>query len=183
MRWLNRDPIGVNGGLNEYGFLENNGVNKVDPLGLKETNWRQIGIIVHGHVPHCIEWKDVGGGTRINHQITYCNRCNEMVPSVPKYLCAKFANDAVKALGLKVGRFSTAFTAIYYDRYREEKDKTCKSSCKRQYVDYAQRIEIRSVGQCVCKGCGGTTDTTTDEDITPANRISTTSYSVDKGCL
>ena len=27
------------------------------------------------------------------------------------------------------------------------------------------------------------TDTTTDEDITPANRISTTSYSVDKGCL
>jgi RHS repeat-associated protein len=33
-RWLSRDPIGHRGGLNLYGFTENNPVNQVDPLGL-----------------------------------------------------------------------------------------------------------------------------------------------------
>jgi len=34
MRWLNRDPIGEEGGLNEYGFVGNDPVNKWDYLGL-----------------------------------------------------------------------------------------------------------------------------------------------------
>ena len=33
-RWLNRDPIAENGGINLYGFVGNNGVNKWDVLGL-----------------------------------------------------------------------------------------------------------------------------------------------------
>ncbi|HKK63155.1 MAG TPA: RHS repeat-associated core domain-containing protein [Bacteroidales bacterium] len=33
-RWLSRDPIGEQGGLNVYGFVGNNGVNEVDILGL-----------------------------------------------------------------------------------------------------------------------------------------------------
>ena len=33
-RWMNRDPIGEEGGVNLYGFFGNNGVNNVDPLGL-----------------------------------------------------------------------------------------------------------------------------------------------------
>jgi RHS repeat-associated protein len=33
-RWLNRDPIEEEGGLNLYGFVENNPVNFVDALGL-----------------------------------------------------------------------------------------------------------------------------------------------------
>jgi RHS repeat-associated protein len=35
-RWLNRDPIQEQGGLNLYGFVGNNGVGKIDPLGLYE---------------------------------------------------------------------------------------------------------------------------------------------------
>jgi hypothetical protein len=33
-RWLNRDPIGENGGLNSYSFPRNNAINFVDVLGL-----------------------------------------------------------------------------------------------------------------------------------------------------
>jgi RHS repeat-associated protein len=34
-RWLNRDPIGETGGINLYGFVQNNTVNFVDSLGLR----------------------------------------------------------------------------------------------------------------------------------------------------
>ncbi len=33
-RWINRDPIGEDGGLNLYGFVRNDGVNAFDLLGL-----------------------------------------------------------------------------------------------------------------------------------------------------
>ncbi|NOS72515.1 MAG: hypothetical protein HOP33_21660 [Verrucomicrobia bacterium] len=33
-RWLNRDPLGEAGGLNQYGFIENNPVDHVDSDGL-----------------------------------------------------------------------------------------------------------------------------------------------------
>jgi len=38
-RWLNRDPIGENGGLNLYGFVGNNPVRWVDPYGLDYGDW------------------------------------------------------------------------------------------------------------------------------------------------
>ena len=34
-RWLSRDPVGESGGINLYGFVQNDPVNKVDPLGLE----------------------------------------------------------------------------------------------------------------------------------------------------
>ena len=40
-RWLSRDPIGERGGLNLYGFVGNNGVNRVDYLGQKEVTFRE----------------------------------------------------------------------------------------------------------------------------------------------
>jgi RHS repeat-associated protein len=37
-RWINRDPLEEDGGLNLYGFVTNDPVNKVDPLGLYEID-------------------------------------------------------------------------------------------------------------------------------------------------
>jgi RHS repeat-associated protein len=37
-RWINRDPIEENGGLNLYGFVGNDGVNRADHLGLLDVN-------------------------------------------------------------------------------------------------------------------------------------------------
>ncbi len=39
-RWINRDPIGQNGGLNPYSFLQNDSVNSTDPHGLWVISWR-----------------------------------------------------------------------------------------------------------------------------------------------
>lgn len=36
--WLSNDPIGIMGGLNQYAFVGDNPVNRVDPLGLVDLN-------------------------------------------------------------------------------------------------------------------------------------------------
>jgi RHS repeat-associated protein len=35
-RWMNRDPLGEAGGINLYGFVQNDPVNKIDPFGLSD---------------------------------------------------------------------------------------------------------------------------------------------------
>jgi RHS repeat-associated protein len=47
-RWLSRDPIGIKGGLNEYGFVNNDGVNHWDKLGLYKVKKCSFQILV-GH--------------------------------------------------------------------------------------------------------------------------------------
>jgi RHS repeat-associated protein len=42
-RWISRDPIREQGGLNLYGFVQNNPVNRLDPLGLADDmEWESV---------------------------------------------------------------------------------------------------------------------------------------------
>ena len=52
MRWLNRDPIEEEGGLNLYGFCENNAVSFYDALGLHRLLYHKFGTPPPGG------WKD-----------------------------------------------------------------------------------------------------------------------------
>ena len=45
MRWLNRDPIDVNGGVNLYEFCGNNAVARIDNLGLAHFEVRRLSIL------------------------------------------------------------------------------------------------------------------------------------------
>lgn len=41
-RWLYRDPIGESGGINLYGYVANDPVNWIDPLGLEQAWYNQV---------------------------------------------------------------------------------------------------------------------------------------------
>jgi len=49
-RWLNRDPIGENGGANVYGFVGNDSVNRVDLLGMLDLIIMESGLAIHDHI-------------------------------------------------------------------------------------------------------------------------------------
>ena len=57
--WLDRDPVGENGGLNLYGFIDNSPTDKIDPDGHASLDVRGVG---KEHIGNCgdytrrIEW-------------------------------------------------------------------------------------------------------------------------------
>ena len=52
-RWINRDPIEESGGNNVYGFVGNDGINKVDLLGLKwKFSFFRVPDPIGGGTPH-----------------------------------------------------------------------------------------------------------------------------------
>lgn len=54
-RWVNRDPIDTDGGLNIYAFVENSGPNRIDPIGLQGCGYR-CGPTYPGPYPDSLPW-------------------------------------------------------------------------------------------------------------------------------
>jgi len=48
LKWLNRDPIEEDGGINLYGLCKNNSVNRIDPLGYQSNVIGVPGMIASG---------------------------------------------------------------------------------------------------------------------------------------
>ena len=50
-RWLNRDPIGIEGGINIYVYSQNNSISLVDPYGLQDAPPVQVPPVKPGNGP------------------------------------------------------------------------------------------------------------------------------------
>jgi RHS repeat-associated protein len=57
-RWLSRDPIAENGGVNLYAMVGNDAVNRWDLLGLKEGKDKCISVVRAGHTPQINDMDD-----------------------------------------------------------------------------------------------------------------------------
>ena len=55
-RWINRDPIEEDGGVNLYGFVKNRALNRIDKLGLFSLLWRE---------PSGDEWQSINRNSRL----------------------------------------------------------------------------------------------------------------------
>jgi RHS repeat-associated protein len=61
-RWLTRDPIGYEGGINLYGFVDSSPVGNVDAEGLKRAFFKVPLVeesFPYAFVPHVITWEGV----------------------------------------------------------------------------------------------------------------------------
>jgi RHS repeat-associated protein len=87
-RWINRDPIGEVGGINLFGFAENDPPNEVDPFGLTlTTNWKFFSDWVTGggqanryYGPNAIETQEMENspGANMLRDQFYNGGCNDL---------------------------------------------------------------------------------------------------------
>jgi RHS repeat-associated protein len=93
-RWLNRDPVGERGGLNRYGFVSNNPINRVDPLGLVEASGT-----VSGPSPWQVGWEWLSGTGEQHREFDWDDRMTQDLRRSPQIQSAIEA--AKKALSGK----------------------------------------------------------------------------------
>ena len=75
MRWLNRDPIEEDGGVNLYGFCGNNGVVKYDKFGLAHFEVRKLSA-APGIIPYSCFGAIIGLGPAVALDLGLANKWN-----------------------------------------------------------------------------------------------------------
>ena len=97
-RWLNRDPIGEQGGPNLYGFVGNDGVNRWDYLGMKKIKitvdkCEAYLFVGHTEARYDIDW-DLNGMCAIGGAIGCDPKSNQPTDEEPYKTARKMANKA-----------------------------------------------------------------------------------------
>ena len=106
-RWLSRDPIGVDGGINLYNYTENNPVNRVDVTGLKPKVCCDIHVSVDvslvigiGAIESIFDYDCTDGQIGTGRITCYCYGVSAGAGiSLPKRKCA---NDSQSIIGPSV---------------------------------------------------------------------------------
>ncbi len=86
-RWLSRDPIGEQGGLNLYGFVGNSPIDSFDLLGLVEADLIQFDFSIH-EFEECSIIIDVGHGGLSNSAST--ERATNRISNKKENKCRRF---------------------------------------------------------------------------------------------
>jgi RHS repeat-associated protein len=96
-RWLSRDPIGERGGINLYGYVANDPVNKIDPKGLSAWNPFDWVNAIQDGLEDINDWNtnkkldDPGG--HYQHCITSCKLARKYGETIAKTLASWKEDD------------------------------------------------------------------------------------------
>ncbi len=94
-RWLSRDPIEEQGGLNQYAYVDNNPTNFADPSGLvrAEIHWRRVGLWEgqrsYGSHSYILVWDTDSKGRNIGRPYIFAGYNHDMA-NINDYLLHKY---------------------------------------------------------------------------------------------
>ncbi len=192
-RFLNRDPISEDGGLNLYEFVGNNPMNRWDYLGLTDVKGWNKSVLsnAEGHNYGCPEWKcHEEGFSGVANRSSYVRHFEVKslgAINMDTKLKRTLADELVTSIGISNTDEATLWamnfreTALYYTDYKKKEDSKCKSGC-RYYIDILMQVvvsEIRSRDSDMIE-----TLVFTNNGNETKNKIGQTAiHSIDKECV
>ena len=169
-RWLSRDPIAEQGGVNIYGMVENDNVDGVDVLGLSEKKQKKIYMLTGldgastdlnttgGNFSQSLESEIVGifgylpATVRAIKEKVYFSKTlgphwsNDLIKLAEREFEAEFKKPCCSKISFEYGNFDDKKTLV---------DGLKKSSDRKEYVDtilFAHGKEIETVGPKIKTG-------------------------------
>jgi RHS repeat-associated protein len=140
-RWLNRDPIEENGGLNLYGFLGNGGTDKVDYFGLK--------VLIYGsiHGSPSLEWNDLSFVGYLDDTEPFARA----IASGLQELVGQCATITIEWAGNSLGSYRAKRGKVFKLEYENEKRAPeCCSKCWptiKAMLDSDKKYAVRNFGR------------------------------------